>query len=116
MDSFQGDYYGERCHSGKKSSDIFNDYFDLLNGVACAEEKLYWQLNNYATAKEFESWERHTLQDFYRCATYDRNLDDSTCLALAVQRVDIKLPNWWHKAIREKRITSATWVNFRKKL
>jgi hypothetical protein len=51
MDSFQGDYYGERCHSGKKSSDIFNDYFDLLNGVACAEEKLYWQLNNYATAK-----------------------------------------------------------------
>jgi hypothetical protein len=56
------------------------------------------------------------LQGFYRCATYDHNLDDSTCLALVVRRVDIKLHNWWHKAMWKKRITSATWPNFRKVL
>jgi hypothetical protein len=33
MDSFQSDYYGQRCRSGKKSSDIFDDYVDLLDGV-----------------------------------------------------------------------------------
>jgi hypothetical protein len=26
MDSFPGDYYSYKCRSGKKSSDIFNDY------------------------------------------------------------------------------------------
>jgi hypothetical protein len=41
-------------------------------------------------------------------------MDDSTHLALAVRRTDIKLHNWWHKAIWEKSITSATWANFRK--
>jgi hypothetical protein len=55
MASFLGDYYGERCHSGKKSGDIFYDYLDLLNGVACAEDELNWQLNHNATAAEFES-------------------------------------------------------------
>jgi hypothetical protein len=29
------------------------------------------------------------LQGFYRCATYDHNMEDSTRLALAVQRVDL---------------------------
>jgi hypothetical protein len=61
MDSFPGDYYGQRCRSGKKSSDIFNDYFDLLDGVACDESELNWQLNNDAITEEFESWERHML-------------------------------------------------------
>jgi hypothetical protein len=28
--------------------------------------------------------------------------------------VDIKLHNWWQKALWEKSITSATWANFRK--
>jgi hypothetical protein len=114
MDSFPGDYYGHRCRSGKKSSDIFNDYLDLLDGVACAEYELNWQLNNDATAEEFESWEHHMLQGFYRCATYDHNLDNSTRLALAVRRVDGKLYSWWHKAMWEKCITSAAWANFRK--
>jgi hypothetical protein len=68
----------------------------------------------YATAGEFESWERHMLQGFYRCATYDHNMDDCTHLALVDRRVDGKLYSWWHKALREKSITSATWANFRK--
>jgi hypothetical protein len=38
MDSFPGDYYGYRCHSGKESSDIFNDYLDLLDGVLAYDE------------------------------------------------------------------------------
>jgi hypothetical protein len=41
-------------------------------------------------------------------------MDDSTRLALAVRRVDLKLHNWWYKAIWEKSITSATWANFKK--
>jgi hypothetical protein len=61
MDYFSGDYYGRRCRSDKKSSNIFNDYLDLLDGVACAEDELNWQLNNCAIAEEFESWERHML-------------------------------------------------------
>jgi hypothetical protein len=50
MDSFPRDYYDKRCRSGKKSGDIFNDYLDLLDGVACAEDDLNWQLNHNATA------------------------------------------------------------------
>jgi hypothetical protein len=38
MYSFPGDYYGYRCHKGKKSSDIFNDYLDLLDGVLAYDE------------------------------------------------------------------------------
>jgi hypothetical protein len=57
MDSFPGDYYGYKCHSGKKSSDIFNDYLDLLDGVLAYDEyEINWQLTNDATTKEFESW------------------------------------------------------------
>jgi hypothetical protein len=62
MDSFPGDYYGQICHSGKKSSDIFNDYLDLLDGVlAYDESEINWQLSNDATTEEFESWECHML-------------------------------------------------------
>jgi hypothetical protein len=102
MDSFSGDYYGHRCSSGRKLGDIFNDYLDLLDGVACAEDELNWQLNHNATAAEFESWERHMLQGLYRCATYSHNMDDSTRLILADRCVDIKLHNWWQKALWEK--------------
>jgi hypothetical protein len=115
MDSFPGDYYGYRCHKGKKSSNIFNDYLDLLDGVLAYDEYgINWQLTNDATAEEFESWEHHMLQGFYRCATYDQNMNDSICLALADRRADDRLYSWWHKALREKSITSATWANFRK--
>jgi hypothetical protein len=41
-------------------------------------------------------------------------MDDSTRLALADRSVDIKLHNWWQKALWEKSITSATWANFKK--
>jgi hypothetical protein len=54
------------------------------------------------------------LQGLYRCATYDHNMDDSTRLVLADRRKDIKLHNWWQKALWEKSITSSTWANFRK--
>jgi hypothetical protein len=56
--------HGYSSSSGKKYSNIFNDYLDLLDGVARAEDELNWQLNNYATAKEFESWKRHMQQGF----------------------------------------------------
>jgi hypothetical protein len=86
-----------------------------LDGVLAYDEyEINWQLTNDATAEEFESWEHHMLQDFYRCATYDHNMNDSTRLALVDRRVDDKLYSWWHKALREKSITSATWANFRK--
>jgi hypothetical protein len=114
MDSFLDDYYGQRCHRDKKSSDIFNDYLDLLDDIACAGDELNWQLNHNATAAEFESWECHMLQGLYRCATYDHNMDDSTRLVLVDRCVDIKLHNRWQKALWEKSITSATWANFRK--
>jgi hypothetical protein len=65
MDSFLSDYYGQRYRSGKKTSDIFNDYIDLLDGVlAYDDSEVNWQLNNDATAEEFESWECHMLQGF----------------------------------------------------
>jgi hypothetical protein len=84
MDSFPGDYYGYKCRSGKKSSDIFNDYLDLLDGVLTYDAyEINWQLTNDATAEEFESWAHHMLQGFYRCATYDQNMNDSTRLTLA---------------------------------
>jgi hypothetical protein len=78
------------------------------------ESELNWQLNNNATTEEFESWEHHMLQGFYRCATYDHNLDDSTRFSLAVRRVDVKLKNWWYQAMWEMSITSTTCANFRK--
>jgi hypothetical protein len=55
--------------------------YDIL---AYDESEINWQLNNDATAKKFESWERHMLHGFYRCATYDHHMDNSTCLALAI--------------------------------
>jgi hypothetical protein len=62
MDSFSGDYYGYKYRIGKKSSDIFNDYLDLLDGVLAYDEyEINWQLTNDATAEEFESWEHHML-------------------------------------------------------
>jgi hypothetical protein len=115
MDTFPGDYYGYKCRSGKKSSDIFNDYLDLMDGVLAYDEyEINSQLTNDATAEEFESWERHMLQGFSRCATYDHNMNDSTRLALTDRCVDDRLYSWWHKALREKSITSATFTNFRK--
>jgi hypothetical protein len=115
MDSFPGDSYGYKCRSGKKSSDIFNDFLDLLDGVLTYDEyKINWHLTYDATAEEFESWEHQMLQGFYRCATYDHNMTDSTRLALADRRMDDRLYSWWHKALQEKSITSATWANFRK--
>jgi hypothetical protein len=36
--AFTGDYYVQRCRSGKKSGDIFNDYLDLLDGVLAYDE------------------------------------------------------------------------------
>jgi hypothetical protein len=115
MTSFPGDYYGYKCRCGQKSSNIFNDYLDMLDGVLAYDEyEINWHLTNDATAEEFETWECHMLRGFYRCATYDHDMNDSTRLALADRRVDDRLYSWRHKALREKSITSATWANFRK--
>jgi hypothetical protein len=94
-----------------KSLAIFS--MTILTYNATAEDELSWQLNHNATAEAFLSCEHHMLQGLYRCATYDHNMDDSTHLVLADRRVDIKLDNWWQKALWEKSITSATWANFR---
>jgi hypothetical protein len=97
-----------------KLGDIFNDYLGLLDGVLAYDEyEINWQLTNDAIVEEFELWERHMLQGFYRCAAYDHDMNDSTRLALVDRRVDDRLYSWWHKAMREKSITSATWANFR---
>ena len=40
--SFPGDFHGKRCLSGEKSSDVFNDYLDILNGVACDDSSINW--------------------------------------------------------------------------
>ena len=85
MDYFPGDYYGKRCQSGKKSGDVFNDYLDILNGVASDESEIKWRLPYFATAEDYESWERLMLQGFHRCDTYDQ-LDDDMRLHLAVRR------------------------------
>jgi hypothetical protein len=106
MDSFPGDYYGYKCHIGKKASDIFNDYLDLLDGVFAYDEyKINWQLTNDAIAEEFESWEHHMLQGFYRCGTYDPDMNNSTCLALADRRVDDKLYSCWIKRYRRRALS-----------
>ena len=66
MTSFSGDYYGKRCQSGKKSGDVFNDYLDILNGVACDDSSIKWRLDNLATYAEYELWKHHMREGFYR--------------------------------------------------
>jgi hypothetical protein len=52
MDYFPGDYYDQRCRSGKKLGDVFNDYLDFMKGVAYDTSKITWILNNFATSKK----------------------------------------------------------------
>ena len=109
MQSFSGDYYGKRCLSGEQSGDIFNDYLDILYGVACHEIK--WRLHYFSTDAEYASWEHLMLQGFYRCNTYE-HLDDSTRLVLTLRRVDEEVARWWDEEMCEKDIIDATWYDF----
>ena len=71
MNIFYGDYYGTRCLSGKRSGDVFNDYLDILHGVACDASTLKWRLSYLATFAEYELWEHHMEEGFFRCDTYE---------------------------------------------
>jgi hypothetical protein len=113
MPSFEGDFYGKRCVSGARSGDVFNDYLDILNGVAFAETTVKWRLHNFASVSEYELWENHMLQGFHRCDTYEC-MNGSTRLALTVRRVDGEVANLWNKEMGVKGITSATWYDFQK--
>lgn len=59
--TFLGDFHGKRCMSVEKSGDIFNDYVDILHGVACDVSKRTWKLNNSATVADYEVWEQLML-------------------------------------------------------
>ena len=112
--SFPGDFYGKRCLSGEKSSDVFNDYLDILHGRACDDSKLTWTLKYSSTYAEFQSWEYHMLHGFDRCTTYEF-VDQSTRLVLALRRVDEEVTRWWNEEMYGKDITYATWRNLDRK-
>ena len=113
MDSCRGDYYGERCRTGRKSGDIFNDYLDITKGMAYDASKFTWRLNSCATFEEYQSWEIYMQLGFNRCYTYDSEFDEYSKLVLAHQRMDAVVANWWSEEI-EKGITYATWEDFKK--
>ena len=108
---FPGDFYGKRCLSGEKSGDVFNDYLNILDGVACDDSKLTWPLNYFSTHAEFQSWEFHMLHGFDRCATHE-SVDQSTRLVLALRRVDEEVARWWNEEMCAKDITYVTWHDF----
>jgi len=87
MPSCQGDFFGKRCTSGKRSGDVYNDYLDILNGVVCDDSQIRWRLVHMVTYDEYESWERHMQDGFYRCDTYEYS-DNPTRMRLALRRVD----------------------------
>jgi hypothetical protein len=50
---FSGDYFGQKCRSGKKLDDVFNDYLDFTKGVAYDTSNITWRLNNFVTSEEY---------------------------------------------------------------
>jgi len=111
MQWFQGDFSGKRCVYGKRSSDVYNDYLDILDGVVCDSPQIKWKLVHMATYDEYESWERHMQDGFYRCNTYGY-LDNPTCVLLALRRVDKEIARWWDKEMCDKDIIDTTWKDF----
>ena len=84
-----------------------------MNGVAWNESEIKWRLPYFATAEDYESWERIMLQGCYRCDTYCQ-LDADLRLYLAVRCVDKEVANWWKKEIREKDNNYPTSFDFTK--
>ena len=105
------DYYGKKCQSGKRSGDVFNDYLDFLNGVAWDDSSIKWRLDYLAPYTDYEFWENHMQEGFYRCNTYKR-VDPSTRLVLALRRVDTEVTRWWNEEMYGKDSTYATWRHF----
>jgi hypothetical protein len=99
--------------SGARYADVFNDYLDLLNGLAFAKSMVKWKLHSCASVSNYALWEDHMHQGLHRCDTYER-LDSSTCLTLVVRRVYEEIYNWWNAEMCEKGINSATWYDFQK--
>jgi hypothetical protein len=54
MASFKADVLGMRCSRGKKSSAVFSDYIDIMNGVERHASKLSWYLHRLATVEEYQ--------------------------------------------------------------
>ena len=98
-----------RCNSGKRSGDVFNDYLDLLHGVACDESSIQWTLSYLVTFIEYELWQRHMEEGFSRCDTYEF-ADDNTCLVLALRRMNEEVTRWWTEELSGRDdIPYATW-------
>ena len=113
MDSCWGDYYGERCRTGRKSGDIFNDYLDTTKGMVYDASKLTWRLDSCATSEEYHSWEIRMQLGFKRCYVYDSEFDEYSKLVLGHQRMDADVASWWSEEM-EKGITYATWEDLKK--
>ena len=94
MDSFPGDVLGVRCSRGKKSSAVFNDYLDILNGVERQASELRWYLQSLATVEEYQNWERNMRLGFTRCRKYNGEFSGYDAYILAHQRVDEELDNY----------------------
>ena len=112
MDSFEGDMYGDRCHLGMKSSDIFNDFLNVKQGVVCRPSR--WCLNSLATIAEYVDWERNMERGFHRCRRYNDKFSSSDGYGLAYRRVDKELASYWYEAIQWGEFDD-TWEDFKKK-
>jgi hypothetical protein len=113
MNSFPGNYYGQRYSSGRKSGDIFNDYLNFTKRVAFDPSKITWRLHNFETSDEYQSWEFHMQRGFNRCRTYDSEFDGYVGFILAHRRVDVEVASWWSEKV-DKEITYATWEDYMK--
>src|SRR3954463_1468318 len=111
MNSFPRDYFGQRCHHGHKSSDVFNDFLDIRRRVKCDASKLTWQLRSFATSEDYQSWESYILQGFRRCRRYDAQFDDYDGFVLAHRRVDEEITNCWSTMVGRNGF-SAGWESF----
>jgi hypothetical protein len=111
MDSFSGDVFGKRCYLDKKSSDVFNDYLDIMKGVPLSKPS--WCLHQLATIAEYHDWERHMELGFRRCRTYNDKFRSYDGYGLAYRRVDTEVTRWWCKVVGRNEF-DCTWEDFKK--
>ena len=91
-----------------KSSAVFNDYLDIMNGVERPAYKLSWYLHSLATVEENQDWERNMRLGFNRCRKYNAKFGGYYAYLLAQRRVDDELNNWWCDAV-ERGEFAYTW-------
>ena len=112
MNSFLADSLGLRCDLRKKSSAVFNDYLDLMNGVERHASELSWRLHRLATVEEYQDWETHMEQGFHRCRKYNGKFSGYYAYVLAHRRVDKELDSWWSEAVAREGF-SHTWEDYK---